>query len=96
MNIKTTCVDPDAVDRNALMLMESGVMNADDFASMAERFRKNATMLRLVAFHAHKRMDKASYMRDSAERSKLERVINHCNDVLDSFNQPTAKRSGMG
>ena len=95
MRIKTTFTNPDAVEPNALLLLESGVMDADDFTSMTERYSKNPTMLRLVAFHADKRMREASYMRDSTERSRLERGIDRCNGILDGFNQPTAKRSGM-
>ena len=47
-------VNPDDVEPLALELLESGVMKADDFAALAERYSENPTMLRLVALHARK------------------------------------------
>lgn len=44
--------DPTAIDNGALELMKAGVLTADDFASFAERYDSNPTMLKLVAHYA--------------------------------------------
>lgn len=43
---------PDAVDPNGLELLKSGILSADDFFTLADRYNGNATMLRLVAKYA--------------------------------------------
>lgn len=46
---KASLVSPGDVEPQALALLESGVMKADDFAALAERYGENPTMLRLVS-----------------------------------------------
>lgn len=41
--------NPDAVDNSGLELLKSGLLSADDFYSLAEKYSGNATMLRFVA-----------------------------------------------
>ena len=43
---------PDAVDHSGLELMKSGILSADDFYSLAEKYDDNPTMLRFVAKYA--------------------------------------------
>ena len=88
------------VAERALELLESGVMKADDFAALAERYSENPTMLRLVALHARKGMYAAAGAPMSAERDALAGVVELCNRrltaELDSFDRLTAKLSAEG
>lgn len=45
----TSTVDPDAIDTNALELLKSGILTADDIFSMANTYDNNITMLRLIS-----------------------------------------------
>lgn len=44
--------NPDAVDANGLELLKSGILSADDYYSLADKYDDNPTMLRLVAKYA--------------------------------------------
>ncbi len=44
--------DPDTVDTNGLELLKSGILSADDYYALAEKYDDNPTMLRLVAKYA--------------------------------------------
>lgn len=46
------CVDPTAVDAAGVELMKSGILTADDYYSLAEKYDGNATMLRLLSKYA--------------------------------------------
>lgn len=97
---KASLVSPGDVEPQALALLESGVMKADDFAALAERYGENPTMLRLVALHARKGMYAAAGAPMSAERDALAGVVELCNRrltaELDSFDRLTAKLSAEG
>lgn len=97
---RASLVNPDDVEPLALELLESGVMKADDFAALAERYSENPTMLRLVALHARKGMYAAAGAPMSAERDALAGVVESCNRCLtaelDSFDRLTAKLSAEG
>lgn len=97
---RDSLVNPDDVDSKALPLLESGVMKADDFAALTERYNENPTMLRLIALYARKRGAEASIMRDSAERKAMENIVKSCDSVLpaelDRFDQLTEKLSAEG
>ena len=41
-------VNPDKLDHNAVYLLDSGAMNAEDYLSFAEKYKGNNTMLRLI------------------------------------------------
>ena len=47
-------VDPAAIDSGAMALLNSGIMTAADFQHMAEQFKDNATMRRLIGSYAGK------------------------------------------
>ena len=49
--------NPDAVDANGLELLKSGILSADDFYSLVEKYDDNPTMLRLVARYAKEAAD---------------------------------------
>lgn len=42
-------VDPDAIDANALELLKSGILTADDVFSLVDKYDSNITMLRLIS-----------------------------------------------
>lgn len=44
-----TLASPDAVDPNGLELLKSGILSADDYYSLVDKYDDNPTMLRLVA-----------------------------------------------
>lgn len=46
------CVDPTAVDAAGVELMKSGILTADDYYSLAEKYDGNVTMLRLLSKYA--------------------------------------------
>lgn len=45
----SSTVDPDAIDTNALELLKSGILTADDIFSMVNKYDNNLTMLRLIS-----------------------------------------------
>lgn len=45
----TSTVEPDAIDANALELLKSGILTADDIFSMVGKYDSNITMLRLIS-----------------------------------------------
>ena len=45
----SSTVDPDAIDANALELLKSGILTADDIFSMVNKYDSNLTMLRLIS-----------------------------------------------
>lgn len=49
---KAEGADPAAIDNNALVLLNSGIMEAADYEEMLNRFQNNTTMLRLVRKYA--------------------------------------------
>lgn len=59
--------NPDAVDANALKLLESGIMSVDDVESFADRYDNNATMLKLISKYAHDMASKS----DGENRQRL-------------------------
>ena len=50
-------VDPDAIDANALELLKSGILTADDVFSLVNKYDANVTMLRLISKHAKELAD---------------------------------------
>lgn len=44
-----SAANPDDVDANALELMKSGILTADDYFTLADKYDNNPTMLRLIA-----------------------------------------------
>ena len=45
----SSTVDPDAIDANALELLKSGILTADDVFSLVAKYDSNITMLRLIS-----------------------------------------------
>ena len=49
--------NPDAIDSNGMELLKSGILSADDFYSLVEKYDDNPTMLRFVARYAKEAAD---------------------------------------
>lgn len=83
----TSTVDPDAIDTNALELLKSGILTADDIFSMVNKYDNNLTMLRLISKTAKELADDKSI--DSATRGQLytlcNRIRNGRNSTMRNF-----------
>lgn len=51
-----TAADPEKVDQNAVVLLNSGVMRDTDLVAMANKYWNNPTMLKLIAGEAEKNL----------------------------------------
>lgn len=83
----TSTVDPDAIDTNALELLKSGILTADDIFSMVDKYDSNITMLRLISKTAKELADDKST--DTATRGQLymlcSRIRNGRNSTMRNF-----------
>lgn len=68
---------PDAVDLSGLELMKSGILSADDFYSLAEKYDDNPTMLRFVAKYAKEAADDMDSTR-AKDRGALYQLAQVC------------------
>lgn len=68
---------PDAVDPNGLELLKSGVLSADDYYSLAEKYDDNPTMLRFVAKFAKETADDMDSTR-AKDRGALYQLAQVC------------------
>lgn len=71
---KDGVVSADAVDSNAVILLESGVMDVDDYIAMAEKFDGNATMSKLISKYA---MEAADNAENKIDRGNLYAISNN-------------------
>ena len=69
------CVDPTAVDAAGVELMKSGILTADDYYSLAEKYDGNVTMLRLLSKYA---ADAATDADNRKERVALTVLSHEC------------------
>lgn len=67
----SSTVDPDAIDANAMSLLASGILSADDYYSLVNKFDSNITMLRLIAKYAKDAAAEAETNRDDRTRMAL-------------------------
>lgn len=74
---RNAVVDPDAIDDHALKLLESGVMSADDFEAMAQKYDDCPTMLKFVAKYAREAAKDSENLNDAA-RGRLYAVSMDC------------------
>ena len=68
---------PDAVDHSGLELMKSGILSADDYYSLAEKYDDNPTMLRFVAKFAKETADDMDSTR-AKDRGALYQLAQVC------------------
>ena len=66
----SSTVDPDAIDANALELLKSGILTADDIFSMVNKYDSNLTMLRLISKTAKELADDKQHT-DAKTRGQL-------------------------
>ena len=67
--------DPDAVDAAGVELMRSGILNANDYFGLAEKYDGNSTMLRLVGNYAR---ELAGETEDPRDRAALTVLAKEC------------------
>lgn len=80
------CVDPTAVDAAGVELMKSGILTADDYYSLAEKYDGNVTMLRLLSKYAADAATDADNRKDRAALTVLSReCANGTGKVLRSW-----------
>lgn len=70
---ESKCVDPTAVDAAGVELMKSGILTADDYYSLAEKYNGNVTMLRLLSKYAADAATDADNRKDRAALTVLSR-----------------------
>lgn len=71
---------PEDVDPNAIELLKSGVLDADEMAALAVKYDRNPTMLKLVGKYAHEMAQNA----ERHDRGKLYTIANNCKDGAGS------------
>lgn len=69
--------NPDEVDNNAVDLMKSGILNANDYYGLADKYADNGTMLRLIGTYAKEASAEAT---NRAEREALNALVAECRD----------------
>ena len=79
----TSTVDPDAIDTNALELLKSGILTADDIFSMADKYDSNITMLRLISKTAKELADDKQHT-DAKTRGLLYTLCNQIGNGKNS------------
>ena len=78
----SSTVDPDDVDTNTIELLKSGVLGADNYYSLVDKFDNNQTMLRLIAKYAKEAAAEAN--KDSQTRMALNVL---CSEIGDGKNK---------
>lgn len=79
----TSTVDPDAIDANALELLKSGILTADDIFSMVDKYDSNITMLRLISKTAKELADDKQHT-DAKTRGLLYTLCNQIGNGKNS------------
>lgn len=75
--------DPDAVDANALELLKSGILTADDYFALVDKYDDNPTMLRLIAKQAKAAADDKDA--DPKMRGALYMLSDQCSNGKNSI-----------
>ena len=90
---------PDGIDNNALELLKSGILTADEMVAMAGKYDSNPTMLRLIGKYAREMAEKA----ERADRGTLCILADECRNgfnkvmrVWESLVSTTNYCSGIG
>lgn len=73
--------DPSAIDNGTLELLKSGILEADDYYKLAERFDEKPTMLRLLAKFAKAAAENTD---DRKSRAALNEIALTCADGMGS------------
>lgn len=92
---------PDRIDQSAMQLLNLGIMSAEEMEHMAEKYRDNPPMLRVIGKFAK---EKAATLNGKADQARPYNALSHyLNSVGDSSNAMTTfdslmeyGRSGLG
>lgn len=68
---KQNAVNPDDIDGNALALLTSGIMTANDYEQMYSKYAENLTMKRLIGKYAHDAADGTPTHDDAQKLSSI-------------------------
>ena len=79
----SSTVDPDAIDANALELLKSVILTADDIFSMVNKYDSNLTMLRLISKTAKELADDKQHT-DAKTRGLLYTLCNQIGNGKNS------------
>lgn len=91
--------NPDEVDNNAIDLMKSGILNANDYYGLVDKYADNGTMLRFIGTYAKEAATDAT---NRAEREALNVLAAECkngvvkplrewNELIDIANYCTGR-----
>ena len=82
-----SAANPDVVDANALELLKSGILTADDYFTLVDKYDNNPTMLRLIAKYAQEAASNKDT--DAKTRGALYMLADQCrngkNRIMRSF-----------
>ena len=70
--------NPDAVDTNGLELLKRGILTANDYYALADKYDGNVTMLKLLAKYTREAASDPD--REQAERGALYMLAEQCRD----------------
>lgn len=80
--------DPAAIDSNAVELMKTGILTPDDYFNFADKYDGNATMLRLIGYHAREAAAAAEDRKDKAALTVLAQdCANGTGKTLKAFDE---------
>lgn len=88
---------PDKIDAPSMQLINSGVMNISDLEYMAQQFRHNPTMLKIIAQHIKKvseDLENKGKRKESTKANTLAMTITECTDpkrVYEGFDLLVAR-----
>ncbi len=80
-----TAANPDSVDQNGLDLLKSGILSANDYYAMAEKYNGNPTMLRILAKYTKEAADNPEMQRN--ERIALHELVERCQNGYNALLQ---------
>ena len=100
----SSTVDPDAIDANALELLKSGILTADDVFSLVDKYDSNITMLRLISKTAKELADDKNtdaktrgqlYVLCSQIGSGKNSTMRNFDDLVEISNYDSGRGGGM-
>lgn len=79
--------NPDAVDPNAVKLIESGMLTPDDCEGMLEKFADNATMTRMISAYADGKVKALEYRDPARSRFAAVTIAAQQAPIVSGFDQ---------
>ncbi len=79
-----TRANPDALDNNALKLLDSGIMGIDDYAGFIQKYDDNPTMLRMLSKYMKTAADGIKSDDRAGDRGRLYQMARECEEGKNS------------